>query len=697
MIRVLNIFKSYRIYISVLLICISTLMFAFTAYKNRSDIKIPYFRSIYENVIVNIEIPYSYKNFFAVYADKHIFFLRNETLPKNENDLYNFYAFVPKNKLENVQIIMNKSLADYLLPQIKSANIIIGNKYFYFDNKEINKFNKTEIEYRSIPSLLMDFPSEVRKINGSKYINYNGNLNAFVNIFLSFFYEYQLYIFPWTFLLFGIIILPRGKILSINNYVVLSIIFIIALMLRFNMYTEYAFWWDEMYTAIVSGNFFNPKFISIFADPANPPLFAALSKLWMGAFGLDIKYLRILPVLLGSCSILTLFALAKDRVNSKIALISSFVMAVSIFAIAYSQEYRSYSLSMCLTPLVVFLLFKILEKRSFDYYVLFIIISIIFLNNHLFAVVFLFINFLYGIWYILFHKLNQKEFLKFIGSHIIILLSFLPFIIITFWKDALFSNYNGWIAKTDINVIQSLINATLGGNFVLIFMTLLCFIFLIISYFYNDKINWYHNLGENNRSFIAYLIFFIFSFYFITITISFFRPIIINYYYIIVYPLVILLISAVLFTERKFHLINRFFIIVIIIFISNQKFNNFACVARAYQYLSTAANQSAEIYKDKYVLALIDPVEYGTFFINEHNVYWLGNYNGRNQNSRSVTDIVDYYAKNNMQKEIIICVFWSELTNKDKLALFSNNYKYKVDNIKVPYTDHKVTRIHLSN
>ncbi len=693
--KIINWFHIHRFLFSTLFIFCAICLFCFTAYKNVKILKVPYFRTLYDNVYVNFEIPFYLVKRVAIGFDDDLKNIYWDNIPLNFEDNYYFYSFDFRSNAKNVYITINKKLFDKIIPQIKSVNLVVGKKFYYFDNEQIRNFEKSEITYKGTRIIRLKFPDYARKIQGAEHVGYNGNYHACVLVFLSFFYNIKLYILPWILFFIGLFIMPSAK-WKAPPYLIGSIIFILALFLRFNMYSEYGFWWDELYTASIVGKPNLADFSEFFADPANPVMFALLSKFWTSAFGWNIEAMRVLPVILGSLGVLFLFALLKDRTNLKIASIGSFIFAISIFAISYSQEYRSYSLSMCLAPLEVYLLFKVLEKKTLDYYILFTVISIFLVNNHLFALVFIFLNFVYGCWYIVSKEYQiKKNLIKFFVSHILTALSFMPFVFITFWRDAVLTNYNDWIDKTDISVLYELVKTTFGSVSLLVFLVILCIFFLIFAYKFKNK-GWYVDLSDKSKGFITYLIFLLTLFYVLTISFSFYRPIVVNNYYIIVYPFIISLFSSLVLLERKYKIITILLSFSLLYYSSCQTYNNSWKVARTANYMYDVAVQQLSIYKDAKVVVLLDPKTLGRIFYPMERLIWDENYNNVEKGSRLVTDIAKKYAKK--KGKYIICVFWSELKDEDKKILYNEKkpYKYHVDTIKVPYSDHKVTRIMLN-
>ena len=195
---------------------------------------------------------------------------------------------------------------------------------------------------------------------------------------------------PWIILILGLILIPKNNI-NINPYICLSLIFIIGFLVRINQYDAYGLWWDELYVAMQTLDGFG-----IYFDATNPPIFPLLAKIQTALFPEFDYSKRLLTIFCGSFAMLSLFFLIKTYVNKYAAILSSFILSISIYAIAYSQEYRSYSVLMLLSPLVVYSFLKMLREKSNISYVIYGILGAIFINTHLYASIFLLGNGFFG-------------------------------------------------------------------------------------------------------------------------------------------------------------------------------------------------------------------------------------------------------------------------------------------------------------
>lgn len=130
----------------------------------------------------------------------------------------------------------------------------------------------------------------------------------------------------------------------------LIIILIIAFILRAFHLNYDGLWNDEIYTAYTS----NPelsisKIIHILSQDIHPPLHNFLNYFWAMLFGYNDVSLRILNMLFGFFAAVSVYHIARELFNKKVALYALCFAAINFYLIRYSQEVRAYSLLIILT------------------------------------------------------------------------------------------------------------------------------------------------------------------------------------------------------------------------------------------------------------------------------------------------------------------------------------------------------------
>lgn len=115
------------------------------------------------------------------------------------------------------------------------------------------------------------------------------------------------------------------------------------------------------------------------------PLLASLTS----SIGPQDMLVRLPSFLAGILAVAVAFALGKRLFNAPVGLILAFLLANASFQIIYSQEARYYSLMFFLSVVSAYLLWRALEENRALFWIGFIVVSILNVWNHLFAVFFL--------------------------------------------------------------------------------------------------------------------------------------------------------------------------------------------------------------------------------------------------------------------------------------------------------------------
>ncbi len=682
---------SVKYIISLILIVLSCFLFIYYSLKNIETISLPFLNGIYDEIDINIEIPQNLKKVIIVNNGIENINLETQSINKNPTDIKNYNVSFNK-KSKYIAITLPAEYEKSFLTSVVTANITMGKDFFYFSNRDINNFKKNEFNNNGTKFLKIYFPDNITKIKNNKYINYKGNFNLLVITFLSFFYCLKIYTLPWLILFLGLILIPKNKI-KINPYIYLAFILFIGFSVRLNQYDAYGLWWDELYVAMQTLNGYG-----VYFDATNPPIFPLFAKIQTLILS-DFSYSqRLLTIMLGSCAIISLFLLIKNYVNKNGALLSSFILSISIYAIAYSQEYRSYAVLMFLSPIIAYSFIKMLKEKSNKSYIIYGILGAIFINTHLYSSIFLLANGIYGLYSeiqeLIPKKLKIKNIIKFVCVNLFILITFLPFIFHKFINWAILNPFcNIWIPKISKESLTSIINANFGNITLFIIYLIICLSFIVIVKKLNNKINYYPELSNTTKDFIYYIIYIISFVFIFSIIVSLIRPISVEHYYLIIYPLIIGLISSIICQKRKFKQITVILLLFSLFYISAQTNSNDFKSERNYTFFSNIVNQQAKIHPDKIIVELLEPNEYSHFlhkYLN--NVYIEDRYNIFAYYDINLINIIKKYKEEN--KEFIVSVIEAELLKEsDKEAINSESFPYRTDRIKMPKSSSYILNI----
>ncbi|MBI4008867.1 glycosyltransferase family 39 protein, partial [Candidatus Roizmanbacteria bacterium] len=134
----------------------------------------------------------------------------------------------------------------------------------------------------------------------------------------------------------------------------LILVIFLALLLRLYNLGQ-SFWLDEAAQVIESARPLNEQ-LNIGAD-FHPPLYHLLLHFWMYLGNSEI-WIRLLSVGLGLGVVFITYKTAKLLFSENVALVSSFLVAISPYLIWYSQEARPYILFVFLSLISTFFLLK---------------------------------------------------------------------------------------------------------------------------------------------------------------------------------------------------------------------------------------------------------------------------------------------------------------------------------------------------
>lgn len=387
-------------------------------------------------------------------------------------------------------------------------------------------------------------------------------------------------------------------------------------------------------------------------------------------FSYDVDFFRTIFALIGSLGLLTVYLLGKDRVSEKVGLISALIAASSMYAISYSQNCRSYAFSFVIAPLFAFFMFKTFENKSFKYYLGLCLSGIIVINLHLFGSIFLFVNFIYGVW----HNLKEKDYknvVKFTGVYVLIGFSFLPFFINTILKGHYLDSGFTYMPNCTYSEILITNFGTIPLAVFFVGLAIMAAIFRKFAFPDYDK---------KQNEFLSYLIYFMFCFYIVTILISKWRGILNSHYFYIIYGFEIIFISSFI---ARWHRVFAY--IFLLYFLSTQKFNTSFYSVMTYRDLDKVISWVA----DKHKMVYPFNVNFSEFFPYKPNTLWISEEIYYSDGSYDVADnnLQDFINKFNTSKDSVFLINTYFIHKPDVEIFFNHKYneKYDLSLICAPY------------
>jgi uncharacterized membrane protein len=168
-------------------------------------------------------------------------------------------------------------------------------------------------------------------------------------------------------------------------YLILA--FLLGAVLRVVVINSQSLWYDEAYTASIIRNSYWDLWLGNVMDAGNPPLYYILAKAWSELFGSSEIGLRSLSVFLGVCSIPALGVLGRKLLSQEAGLIASGLLALSPWAVALSNEARTYVLLMLLSVICTLLFVELREKSHPIYFCGYALSMFLMWHSHYFAFV----------------------------------------------------------------------------------------------------------------------------------------------------------------------------------------------------------------------------------------------------------------------------------------------------------------------
>jgi uncharacterized membrane protein len=114
----------------------------------------------------------------------------------------------------------------------------------------------------------------------------------------------------------------------------------------------------------------------------HPPLYFTLLHFWVVFAGDSEIAVRALSVLFSLSALFAMYRVGTVMFNRETGMISTLLLAISVFHLRYAQEARSYSLMVFLTLLSMYYLFKLLESQDMKASIGYIASSILLLFTH---------------------------------------------------------------------------------------------------------------------------------------------------------------------------------------------------------------------------------------------------------------------------------------------------------------------------
>lgn len=215
---------------------------------------------------------------------------------------------------------------------------------------------------------------------------------------------------------------PENGKIDEASIIIIIVILILGAVLRFYDLGTESYWIDEMSTVVEGQHSASQVLHSGRLD--QPPGYYLPFQVWVQWFGPGEVSTRSFSVLFGIGSLIVIYLIGKELFNKPVGLISSFLMALSIYQIEFSQQTRFYSYYEFMALLsCLFFILAIRHRKSY-LFVFYSLASILMIYSHTFGVLILAVHALY---FLLNWKKNKDIFIYWFFSQILVGLAFIPY------------------------------------------------------------------------------------------------------------------------------------------------------------------------------------------------------------------------------------------------------------------------------
>lgn len=643
--------KSF-IFWGLIFICLALFIFIIKGTMNGVLPKYPVFPSVYNKMNIILETETKNVDDIILKVNKEFY-----SIP-NSKGLLNKTVY---EKADNISILVNKNFKN----EIKNIVIFNDLKSFYFG--DFSKFNKKETEFCIKGNCKFyneyDISNHIKYNKNNSSINFHSNVNLICNVILSLFSGNLIFILPYILLFISIIYFINNKeeikTFKLNPYILACFIFGVGILMYSNGMLDYLPWTDEYKTIEYS----DPKlpFMTIFTDPGNPPLFYFLFRIFINIFGTSILTMKLFPFIVGILAVFIMWLILKNEFDIKTANIAAFLAFINVPLVYYSEETRSYILQALFSPVLIFVLFKILNTNKKRYYFIYAILAAVVSNIHYYEILLLASIFIYAFIYLIFQK-RYFDILKFFLANLFGAICFLPFFILTALNKALNNaTFNNWIPPICFSQIKKCVSYLFGGA-----ASFLISIFVFIKTIFKNEIQ-----NERRNNYIICLFSVILMTIIQAVSLSYLiRPMLVERYLLLLSPLFIMFLALIFTKKYKFkYAIILFLIWVVLIQMGSFEKNN-----RRKGILENPLRFSKQYYEHKesnkeniYVILNISNPEY----LENKDDYMNENINYISRSIFIIQETIDEILK----KDKNAVIFTSTLPSDEKNSKTPDNYK----------------------
>lgn len=269
----------------------------------------------------------------------------------------------------------------------------------------------------------------------------------------------------------------------LKKHIWLILILLLAAILRLYKLDFQSPWLDELHTLIETDlNMSLKDMWDLVLYREQIPFFHFILVKWFALiFGHNIFILRLSSAIFGILSVFAIYKVGKSLHSKYAGLVASSLLAVSLFAIDYSQEARVYSMYMFFVIVSYYFFIELIKNQTTKNAVLLGVFSGLVINSHLVGILHLFsIGFCFVIYLVLIEAEQRKLLLKKGFLSLLVSLVFVIPIIRVFKKSADFKSF--WIPELSWSYFIEMMTFVFNRSEIFFWFNMAVFI-LFLSYF----------------------------------------------------------------------------------------------------------------------------------------------------------------------------------------------------------------------
>jgi mannosyltransferase len=269
----------------------------------------------------------------------------------------------------------------------------------------------------------------------------------------------------------------------------LLVILLLGLSLRVYDLNKQSIWLDEAYSITLAGSSL-PQLVQEAVKDNNPPLYHILLHYWITLFGSSEFSTRFLSVIFGFGALLMIYKVGSLLFDKEVGIVGSFILALSVFHIYYSQEARMYSLLSLLTLLSMYFFIKLLKDPRPTVAAAYILSSSLLMYTHVYGLFIVLAENIYVATLLLSSASGYKlTFGRWIVSQVIVLAMFAP------WLTALIKQIRRvqsgfWIPAPSLHSTIEIFYSYSNNSSLLYLFLILCLLSALVWQKTEGNINW---------------------------------------------------------------------------------------------------------------------------------------------------------------------------------------------------------------